>query len=102
VIAYKKGEVYEFGGEIGIYETNLIDLDKLVREIGMEGEYKMFYVSPGWELSDGLRPFKNDKDAIRFINDHKNQVAADFYVESNKDLEGLDSSMSVMRKKLLC
>ena len=73
------------------YMRETLYLEKLVREIGVEGEYKMFYVSLGWELTDGFRPLKNDRDAIRFINDHKNQVAADFYVESNKELEGLDS-----------
>ena len=88
IIAYKKGEVYEFGGELDIDQTNLKDFDKLVREVGVEGGYKLFYVSPGWELSDGLRPLKTDRDVIKFINDHINHGAADFYVEGDKDLEG--------------
>jgi hypothetical protein len=91
VIAYMKGEVYEFGGELCLDKTNLKDLYNLVREVGVEGEFKLFYVSPGWELSDGLRPLKTDRDVIRFINDHINHGVDDFYVEADKDLEGLDS-----------
>jgi len=44
-----------------------------------------------WKVTDGLRPLKTDKDVIRFINEHKNEVAAEFYVESDRDVEGIDS-----------
>jgi len=78
VIAYKKGEVYEFGGELDIDQTNLKDLDKLVREVGVEGEYKLFYVSPGWELSDGLRPLKTDRDSIQKMVFHIRPAKGNF------------------------
>lgn len=34
-----KGETYEFEGTWHIDEVNLIDLEKLVREVGVKGEY---------------------------------------------------------------
>jgi len=88
--AYKCGKVHEFGGEWNTDEVNLIDLDKLVREIGVEGEYKLWYVTPGGSLNGGLRLLKTDRDCVRFINEFENEVAADFYVETPVT-EGLDS-----------
>jgi len=57
-------------------------LDKLVREIGVKGEYQLWYVSPGTELKDGLRVQKTDRDTIRFINEFKSESIVDFYVET--------------------
>ena len=54
-VANKCGKLHEFGGEWVIDEVNLIDLDKLVREIGVEGEYKLWYVILGGSLNGGLR-----------------------------------------------
>lgn len=35
VVAYKNGEIHEFRGEWDIDEINLIDLDNLIRDIGV-------------------------------------------------------------------
>ena len=89
-MAYKKGEIHEYGGEWDIDEVNLIDLDKLIREIGVVGEYKLWYICPGFDIVDGLRLLKTNRDVIRFINEHKNAVGVEFYVEA-KDVEVEDS-----------
>jgi len=86
VVAYKKGEIYEYGGEWDTDEVNLIDLNKLIREIGVVGEYKLWYICPGFDIVDGLRLLKTNRDVIRFINEHKNAVGVEFYVEA-KDVE---------------
>jgi hypothetical protein len=88
--AYKCGKVHEFWGEWNTDVVNLKDLDKLVREIGVEGEYKLWYVIPGGSLNGGLRLLKTDRDVVRFINEFQKEVAADFYVETPQS-EGLDS-----------
>jgi hypothetical protein len=88
--AYKCGKVHEFGGEWNTDVVNLKDLDKLVREIGVEGEYKLWYVIPGGSLNGGLRLLKTDRDIVRFINEFQKEVTADFYVETPQT-EGLDS-----------
>ena len=87
VVDYKKGEIYEFGGEWDIDEVNLLDLDKLVREIGVKGSYQLWYVSPGAELKDGLRALKTDRDIINFINEFKGESVTDFYVEGEEILD---------------
>jgi hypothetical protein len=56
-------------------------LDKPFREIGVKGEYKLWYVSPRAQLKDGLRLLKNDKHTIRFINEFKGEATTNFYVE---------------------
>jgi hypothetical protein len=89
LIEYKRGEIHEFGGELNTDVVNLKDLDKLIKEIGVVGEYKLWYVCPGFNVCDGLRLLKTDRDIIRFINDHENAVEADFYVEA-KDVEVID------------
>lgn len=38
-VFYKRGETYEFEGTWHIDEVNLIDFEKLVREVGVKGEY---------------------------------------------------------------
>jgi len=88
--AYKCGKVHEFGGQWDIDEVNLNDLEKLVREIGVEGDNKLWYVVPGGNLNGDLRLLKTDRDCVRFINEFKNEVVADFYVETPLT-EGLDS-----------
>ena len=56
----------------------------------MEGEYKLWYVIPGGNLNGGLRLLKIDRDCVRFITEFKNELAADFYVETPQT-EGLDN-----------
>jgi len=46
-------------GWLGHDEINLIDLDKLVRELWVKEEYKLWYVSQGQQLRDGLKLLKN-------------------------------------------
>ena len=65
-------------------------MDKLVREIGVVGDFKLWYVSQCTNLSGGLRLLKTDKDVIRFINEYKNEVGVEFYVETS-DVEGIDN-----------
>jgi hypothetical protein len=89
VVDYKKGEIHEFGAQ-NIDEVNLHDLDKLVRELGVEGEYQLWYVSPGAELKDGIRVLKTDRDTINFINEYKHESVAELYVESI-GADGLDA-----------
>jgi len=91
MIAYKNGKIYEFWTEWDIDEIDLIDLNKLAREIGVIRDYKLWYVSQGTNLSDGLRLLKTDKDVIGFINEHKNEVGVEFYVET-LDIEGIVNS----------
>ncbi|RHN42107.1 putative transcription factor interactor and regulator CCHC(Zn) family [Medicago truncatula] len=86
MISYKKGEIHEYGGEWDIDEVNLQDLDNLIREIGVLGEYKLWYICPGFDIVDGLRLLNTDRDVVRFINEHRNVSVAEFYVES-KDVE---------------
>ena len=83
VVAYKKGEIHEDRGEWDIDEVNLIDLEKLIREFGVVREYNLGYICPGFDIVNGLRLLKTDRDVVRFINEHKNAVGAEFYVEAN-------------------
>ena len=55
----------------------------------MVGEYKLWYVCLGFDIVDGLRLLKTDRDLVWFINEHKNAVRAEFYVEA-KDVEVID------------
>ena len=57
----------------------------------MEGEYKLWYVIPGGSLNGGLTLLKTDRDCVRFSTEFKNEVIADFYVETPQT-EGLDSN----------
>ena len=99
VVAYKKGEIYEFGGEWCLDEVNLIDLGKLVREIGVKGSYQLWYVSPGAELKDGLRVLKTDRDTVNFINEFQGESVADFYVEGEAGLDDrYDSDVEVVEE----
>ena len=86
VVSYKKGEIHEYGGEWDIDHVNLNDVDKLIREIGVVGEYKLWYICPSFDIVDGLRLLKTDMDVVRFINEHRDAVGAEFYVEV-KDVE---------------
>jgi len=61
-------------------------VDKLIREIGVVGEYKLWYICPGFDIVDGIRLLKTDRDVVRFINEHRDAVGAEFYVEA-KDVE---------------
>jgi hypothetical protein len=83
VVDYNNGEIYEFGKR-DIDEVNLVNLDKLVREIGVKGSYQLWYVSPGAELKDGLSALKTDRDTINFINEFKGESVADLYVEGEE------------------
>jgi hypothetical protein len=89
VMAYIKGEVYESDKSWDIDEINLIDLKNEVLQIGVNGEYKLWYVTPGKEFRDGLKLLENDRDTIRFINEFKGESRADFYVET-PNVDGLD------------
>jgi hypothetical protein len=62
----------------------------VIREIGVVGDYKLWYICPGFDIVDGLRLLKTDRDVVRFINEHKNSVGVEFYVEA-KDVEIEDS-----------
>lgn len=86
VVSYEKGEIHEYGGELDINLVNLKDLDKLTRELGVVGEYKLWYICPGFDIVDGLRLLNTDRDVVRFINEHLNVTTAEFYVEG-KDVE---------------
>jgi hypothetical protein len=86
VVSYKKGEIHEFGGEWEVDKVNLKDLDKLIKEIGVVGEYKLWYICPGFDIVDGLRLLNTDRDVVRFINEHRSASGAEFYVEA-KDVE---------------
>lgn len=99
VVAYKKGEIYEFGGEWCLDEVNLVDLDKLAREIGVKGSYQLWYVSPGAELKDGLRVLKTNRDIVSFINEFQGEPVADFYVEGEAGLDDrYDSDVEVVEE----
>ena len=88
-------------GVSGTDEVNLIDLDKLIREIGVVGEYKLWYICPGFNIVDGLRLLKTDRDVVRFINEHRDAVGAEFHVEA-KDVEVEDCRYdSEVLKRLL-
>lgn len=58
----------------------------------------MSFFSPSFDICDGLKLLKTDRDVIRFINEHKNAVEAEFYVEA-KDVEA--TGIIVMWKRLL-
>lgn len=73
-----------------IYEVNLIDLDKLVRELGVKGDYKIWYVVPGRQLKDVLRLLKTDRDVVRFQNEYKAEESVTFYLE-HLDITELDN-----------
>jgi hypothetical protein len=70
---YKRGDTYEYGGTWVLDEVNLVDLDKLVRELGVKGEYTVWYAVAGGELKDGLRAIKSDGDVLRFIAEYKDE-----------------------------
>jgi len=42
------------------------------------GEYKLWYVCPGFDIVDGLRLLITDGNVVRFINEHKNAVGDEF------------------------
>jgi hypothetical protein len=65
-------------------------LDKLVREIGVKGDYTVWYPVAGGELKDGLRCIKTGGDVDRFLNDYKAEESVTFYLE-HLDIEELDS-----------
>ena len=62
-------------------EVNLIDLDKLVRELGVNGNYTVWYDVAGGQLKDGLRAIKTDEDVVRFITEYKDGESVTFYLE---------------------
>lgn len=63
----KRGETYEFEGTWHIDEVNLIDLEKLVREVGVKGEYTIWYAITGGEVKDGLRAIKIDGKVYKWV-----------------------------------
>ena len=87
---YKRGDTYEYGGKWVLDEVNLVDLDKLVREIGVKGDYTVWYAVAGGELKDGLRAIKSDRDVLRFIIEYKAEESVTFYLE-HLDVADLDA-----------
>jgi len=89
-VCYKRGETYEFEGTWDLNEVNLIDLEKLVREVGVKGDYTVWYPVAGGELKEGLRAIKTYGDVVRFKNDYKSEETVNFYLE-HLSLEDLDN-----------
>jgi len=89
-LEYKRGDTYEYGGTWDLDEVNLIDLDKLVREIGVKGNYTVWNVVAGGEVKDGLRTIKTDGDVVRFITEYKAEESVTFYLE-HLDVADLDA-----------
>jgi len=61
-----------------------------VREIGVKGNYTVWYPVAGGELKDGLRCIKTDGDVVRFLNEYKAEESVTFYLE-HLNIKELDS-----------
>lgn len=80
-VCYKRGETYEFEGTWDLNEVNLIDLEKLVREVGVTGDYTLWYPVAGGELKEGVRVIKTVGDVERFKDEYKLEETVNFYLE---------------------
>jgi len=61
-----------------------------VREIGVKGNYTVWYPVAGGELKDGLRCIKTDGDVVRFLNEYKAEESVTFDLE-HLNIKELDS-----------
>ena len=61
-----------------------------MREIGVKGNYTIWYVVAGGELKDGLRAIKTDGDVVRVITEYKAKESVTFYLE-HLDIADLDA-----------
>jgi len=90
MFATKGVKPYEFEGTWDLNEVNLIDLEKLVREVGVKGDYTVWYPLARGELKESLRAIKTYGDVVRFMNDYKSEETVNFYLE-HLSLEDLDN-----------
>jgi len=89
-LEYKRGDAYEYGGTWDLDEVNLIDLEKLVREIVVKGNYTVWYPVVGGQVKDGLTTIKTDGDVVRFITEYKVEESVTFYLE-HLDIAEIDA-----------
>jgi len=52
-----------------------------VRELGVNGNYTVWYDVVGGQLKDGVKAIKIDGDVVRFITDYKAEESVTFYLE---------------------
>ena len=52
-----------------------------MRELGVNGNYTVWYDVVGGQLKDGVKAIKIDGDVVRFITDYKAEESVTFYLE---------------------
>ncbi|GAU18410.1 hypothetical protein TSUD_202990 [Trifolium subterraneum] len=82
---YVNGQVHEMENKLDVDWFSVLDLENIVKSLGYVDLKCMWYHHPKYSFVDGLRPFNNDSDFQKLVEDSKGYNTIDLYVEHSID-----------------
>jgi hypothetical protein len=78
---YVNGQVHEMEDKLDVDWFSVLDITNIVKSLGYVDLKSMWYHHPKHSFADGLRPFNNDNDFQKLVEDSKGCNTIDLYVE---------------------
>jgi hypothetical protein len=78
---YVNGQVHEMEDKLVVDWFSVLDIINIVKSLGYVDLKSMWYHHPKHSFADGLRPFNNDNDFQKLVEDSKGCNTIDLYVE---------------------